>query len=194
VSRTFRRHGQAIRATFGKGELELLRSLRDQLRDALAAPDPDDPVIKRLFPPAVLGDPEAEREMRALMIDDLLASRLAGLDALVELLERATPHRASVRIDLVDDEPLLVLGVLNDVRLAIGARIDIEALDRDAVAADDPVQYRLALMDHLGWWQEQLLAVMSPTAGGHGHPAVGGDDPSDDDGLDDDSFDGQEPS
>jgi hypothetical protein len=161
MSRTFRRHGQAIRATFGKGEIELLRSLRDQLRDTLAAPDPEDPVIKRLFPPAVLGDPEAERQMRALLVDDLLASRLAGLDALVELLDRGTTHRGSVRIDLVEDEPLLVLGVLNDVRLAIGARIDIEALDREAVPEDDPVRYRLALMDHLGWWQEQLLAILS---------------------------------
>lgn len=170
MSRTFRRHGRAIRATFAQGELELLRSLRDQLRDALAAPDPDDPVIKRLFPPAVLGDPEAEREMRALLVDDLLASRLAGLDALVGLLDRGTSHRGSVRIDLVDDEPLLVLGVLNDVRLAIGARIDIEALDRASVPDDDPLQYRLALMDHLGWWQEQLLAVMSPSSGVHRDP------------------------
>jgi hypothetical protein len=181
VSRTFRRHGRAIRATFGEGELELLRSLRDQLREALAAPDPDDPVIKRLFPPAVLGDPEAEREMRALLVDDLLASRLAGLDALVGLLDRGTPHRGSVRIDLVEDEPMLVLGVLNDVRLAIGARIDIEALDREAVTDDDPVSYRLALMDHLGWWQEQLLAIMGATSV-HEHlgPDLGPeDDPGD---------------
>jgi hypothetical protein len=179
VSRTFRRQGRAIRATFAQGELELLRSLRDQLRDTLAAPDPDDPVIKRLFPPAVLGDPEAEREMRALLVDDLLASRLAGLDALVRLLDRGTSHRGSVRIDLVDDEPLLVLGVLNDVRLAIGARIDIEALDRASVPDDDPVQYRLALMDHLGWWQEQLLAVMAPSRGAHRDPL---DDLDQDDG------------
>ena len=204
MSRTFRRHGRAIRATFGKGELELLRSLRDQLRDTLTAPDPDDPVIKRLFPPAVLGDPEAEREMRALLVDDLLASRLAGLEALVELLDRATPHRNSVRIDLVEDEPLLVLGVLNDVRLAIGARIDIEALDRDAIADDDPVQYRLALMDHLGWWQEQLLAVMSSSPGTLDHPPAAGApptagaDPFDDDpfgdGPDDIPPDRQDPS
>lgn len=179
MSRTFRRHGDAIRATFAKGELELLRSLRDQLRDALAAPDPDDPVIKRLFPPAVLGDPEAERELRAMLVDDLLASRLAGLDALVDLLDRGTPHRGAVRLDLVDDEPLLVLGVLNDVRLAIGARIDIEALDRGSLADGDPVQYRLAVMDHLGWWQEQLLAIMDPSSVVHEPPRDAGDDPFD---------------
>ncbi|MEX2420993.1 MAG: DUF2017 family protein [Actinomycetota bacterium] len=168
MSRTFRRSGDAIRVTFATGELELLRSLRDQIHDALSHPDPDDPVYKRLFPPAVLGDPDAERELRELLVDDLLASRRAGLDALVALFDRATPHRNGVRIDLVDDEPLLVLGVLNDVRLAIGARIDIDALDRDAVA------YRLALMDHLGWWQEQLLVLLDPAAGSSHPPDVTG--------------------
>jgi len=167
----------------------LLRQLRAQLREALASPDADDPIIKRLFPPAILGDPEAEREMRALLIDDLLTSRLAGLDALVELLDRGTPHRGSVRIDLVDDEPLLVLGVLNDVRLAIGARIDIEALDRASLAIDDPVQYRLALMDHLGWWQEQLLSIMSPSLGAMAEP-LSDSDPSEADPFDRDPFDG----
>lgn len=181
MSRTFRRHGDAIRATFARGELELLRSLRDELHAALSAPDPDDPMIKRLFPPAVLGDPEAEREVRALLGDELLASRLAGLEALVELLDRGTSHRGAVRLDLVEDEPLLVLGVLNDVRLAIGARIDIEALDRESVREDDPVAYRLALMDHLGWWQEQLVAILDPAATRY--------EPLPENGFEDDPFD-----
>ena len=63
-------------------------------------------------------------------------------------------------VDLAEDEPLQVLGVLNDIRLAIGARIDIEAIDRDQVSEDDPVAYPIAVMDHLGWWQEQLLAIL----------------------------------
>lgn len=181
MSRTFRRHGSAIRAVFAQGEIELLRSLRDQLREALSAPDPDDPVIKRLFPPPVLGDPEVEKAVRALLVDELLASRLAGLDALVELLDRGVPHRGTVRIELVEDEPLLVLGVLNDIRLAIGARIDIDALDRASVSDDDPVAHRLALMDHLGWRQEQLLAVLDPASTRHGGGAGPGADSMDDD-------------
>ena len=160
--RTFSRHGDAIRASFEAVEVELLRSTREQLREALVRRDPDDPVVQRLFPTAVLGDPEANTELRALLADDLLEGRLAGLDALVELLDRGTVHRGKLRVELVDDEPFLVLGVLNDLRLAIGARIDIESLDRDAVDADDPMAYRLAVMDHLAWLQEQLLAIVDP--------------------------------
>jgi hypothetical protein len=164
MGRTFKRHGDAIRAHLTPVEEELLRSARAQLRAALAADDTDDPVVQRLFPSAVLGDADADRELRHLLKDELVTVRLAGLDALVELLDRGTHHRHGLRIELRDDEPLLVLGVLNDLRLAIGARLGIEELDRDRIDPDDPVAYRLAVMDHLAWWQEELLAIVDPVA------------------------------
>jgi hypothetical protein len=160
--RTFRRHGERIRMQLEPIEAELLRTTRDGVRAALAGGDATDPIVARLFPRALDGDPEADEELRRLLHDDLLASRLAGLDALVEVLDRATTHRGHLRVDLVDDEPLLVLGVLNDLRLAIGARIGIEDLDRDAIDDEDPVSYRLAVMDHLAGMQEQLLAILDP--------------------------------
>lgn len=166
MTRTFRRAGDGIRATFRSVEVDVLRSLHGQLVDTLRRGDPDDPVIRRLFPPPVLGDPDAAQQVRDRFGADLLASRLTSLDTIIALLDRGTPHRGGLRVDLVDDEPLLVLGVLNDVRLAIGARIDVEALDRDAVGDDDPVAYLLAVMDHLGLWQEQLLAVLDPAETG----------------------------
>jgi hypothetical protein len=162
MGRVFQRHGEAIRAQFMPEEVELLRSLRDGIRTALEEGDEDDPVIARLFPRAVSDDDQADAELRRLLRDDLLASRLAGLDALIEILDRCEPHRGRLRIDLVDDEPLLVLGVLNDVRLAIGARVGIEQIDRAEVPDEGPLAYRLAVMDHLGWWQEQLLALLDP--------------------------------
>ena len=165
MSRTFRRHGDAIRMTLSPPELDLLTSLRAELEQALALPDPADPAMQRLFPPPVLGDAELEVATRAAMVDDLLERRLEGLKELLGMLERATSHRGSWRVALVEEEPMVVLGVLNDLRLAIGARLDIEALDRDTVQRDDPVAYRLAIMDLLGWWQEQLIAILDPTAG-----------------------------
>jgi hypothetical protein len=174
MPRNFRRHGDRIRASLLQVEVDLLRSSRDQLRGVLLEADGSEPVIQRLFPSTVLGDQEADEELRALVHDELLERRLAGLDALVELLDRGVAHRGTWRFELVDDEPLLVIGVLNDLRLAIGASIDIEALDRDAVPQDDPVTYRLAVMDHLAWLQEQLLAIVDPHAVGHAegeHPS-----------------------
>ena len=57
-----------------------------------------------------------------------------------------------------------MLGVLNDIRLAIGARVGIEDLDRDDVDPESSLGYRLAVMDHLGLWQELLLAIVDPPA------------------------------
>jgi hypothetical protein len=160
--RTFRRHGDRIRMQLEPVEVELLRTTREGVRAALAGGDLTDPIVRRLFPRTLDGDDEAEAELRRLLHDDLLASRLAGLDALVELLDRGSPHRGNLRVELQDDEPLLVLGVLNDLRLAIGARVGIEDLEREQLSEDDPVLYRLAVMDHLAGMQEQLLAILDP--------------------------------
>ncbi len=171
MSRTFRRHQDAIRFVLRPAEAELLRRLRDELRRSLVDPDPEDAVVARLFPPVVLGDAEADRTARDRFAVELLADRLAGLDLLVEILDRADEGRGRLTVDLVDEEPLMVLGVLNDVRLAIGARIDVEALDRDAVGPDDALAYPLAIMDHLGWWQEQLLELLDGHDQGHDQDA-----------------------
>ncbi len=161
MSRVFRPHGDGIRAQFEPQEVELLRTLEQGIAQTLERGDDADPVIERLFPTAVAGDEEADTELRRLLRDDLLEARQAGLRALGEILDRARPHRGRLRVDLVDDEPLLVLGVLNDLRLAIGARIGIEHLDREDIPDDDALRYRLAVMDHLGWWQEQLLMLLA---------------------------------
>jgi hypothetical protein len=162
VTRPFRRHGDAIRMHLEPIEVELLRSTRDGLLAALEGGDPTDPIVQRLFPAAVVGDDEADDELRRLLHDDLLTARLEGLEALVALLDRGQPHRGGIRVELTDDEPLLVLGVLNDLRLAIGARLGIEDLDRATIAEDDPMAYRLAVMDHLAGLQEQLLSIVDP--------------------------------
>lgn len=148
-------------------EVDLLRSLRDGLRGTLTSGDATDPVVGRLFPATVVGDDEADRELRRLLHDDLLQARLGGLEALGDLLDRGVEHRGHIRVRLDADEAALVLGVLNDLRLAIGARIGVETLQRDAVDPDDPVAYRLAVMDHLAWLQEQLLAILDPSSVAH---------------------------
>lgn len=160
MSRVFQVHAGGIRAQFDPVEVELLRSLEEGVSQTLEHGDEDDPVVQRLFPSAVAGDDEADAEVRRMLRDDLLGARREGLRALIEILDRATPHRGRLRVQLQDDEPLLVLGVLNDLRLSIGARIGIEAIDRDQLGEDDPLAYRVAVMDHLGWWQEQLLELL----------------------------------
>ncbi len=162
MSGHFRAHGDGVRMQLERIEVELLHSLQQGLRAALEGSDPADPVVRRLFPPTVGDDEEADRELRGLIHDDLLRQRLEGLDTLLGLLERGTRRGRAIRVDLAEEEPLVVLGVLNDLRLAIGAQVGIEQVDRERLDPDDPVTYRVAVMDHLAWLQEQLLAVLDP--------------------------------
>lgn len=165
--RTFKRHGGRIRMELTAVEVELLTNLRDGLYATLEDGPDNDPARARLFPQAVTGDDEADRELRHLLHNDLLAAKLGALDELVRLLERGTTTRGRRRVDLTAEEAMLVLGVLNDLRLAIGARIGIEQIDRRALDADDEVVASLAVMDHFAWWQEQLLAIVDPASVTH---------------------------
>jgi hypothetical protein len=153
-----------VRWTLDDVEADLLRTLVTSLGEVLAGRDPRDLAVQRLFPATVLGDDEADAELRGLIHDDLAGVKQAGLDALGSLLDRATRRGSSLRIELTPEETLLVLGVLNDLRLAIGARVGITDLDRDDVDPDSALGYRLAVMDHLGLWQELLLAIVDPPA------------------------------
>jgi hypothetical protein len=157
-----RRVGDRIRLQLEPPETELLRSLHEGLVATLEDPTASDPVIDRLFPSTVVGDDEADAEVRMLLRDELLEQRRSGLAALVRLLDEGSVVRGRTRLDLAEDDAALVLGVLNDLRLAIGARIDVEHLDRGTLTDDDPVVSNLAVMDHLGWMQEQLLGALDP--------------------------------
>lgn len=158
----FRRRGTQVRWTFDPDERALLRQLRDGLRAQLEAGAEGDPVVGRLFPSAVQGDDGADAELRRLIHDDLLSSKLRGLDALVELLDRAERRGGEFRVDLRDDEPMLVLGVVNDLRLALGARIGIESLNWDELDEDAPELPTLVVMDYLAAVQDRLLSLIDP--------------------------------
>src|SRR5207248_3830180 len=61
VSPSFNRRGEAVVVTLESNEVELLRTIPDEVRSALAEPvSKDDPVHNRLFPSAYL-DPTEER-------------------------------------------------------------------------------------------------------------------------------------
>lgn len=164
VSGRVTRGDDGVRLRLHPWEVSLLRRLRDGLVATLQDQDEDDPVVERLFPRVVEDDEEEDRQLRALIGSELLTSRLEGLRALLEILERGRRVRGRIQVDLVEDEPHLVLGVLNDLRLALGARLGIEDLDRSAVSQEHPVAPMLAVMDHLAWLEEQLLAVLDPAA------------------------------
>jgi len=136
-----------IVVTFDEIEVELLRQIAEQLQLLYRGSEPD-PARDRLFPRAYLDPTEeqAEEQWNALVVPELLRERLDGLAAMVGTVDGATVVRTAggheqTEVTLGPDEMNLWLGVLNDARLTLGARLEItddsNAEDWD-LAPDDP--------------------------------------------------------
>ena len=167
----FERVGESIVMRLSPEEHQLLSRMRGELHGLLEAPDEGDAVTDRLFPSAVGGDEEADRELRALIHDDLREQRLQALDDLLGVLERAEVHDGEHVVELAEGEPTMVLGVLNDLRLALGARVGLATVELRELVADESAHPLLAMMDWFAMWQEQLLVALDPLSASHyDHP------------------------
>jgi hypothetical protein len=134
-----------------EGERMLLRSLYDDLADLLA--DPDDPAVRRLFPPAH-ADPESEQQYRELVRDQLVAGRAKALDVV-----RAT---LSEKILTAEEADAWLRG-LNDLRLVLGTRLDVtEDTDFEVELGAGGRGRELAVYTYLTWLQEQFVEALSP--------------------------------
>lgn len=159
---SFKRIGNdRVRVRLANDEVAVLRGLPDQLRTVLGEGE-DEPVNRRLFPPAYLdvADIEHDAEFQRLMHDDLVSEKLTNLDLVTDSLARGTSTVRRWTVELTDEEATAWLGVLNDLRLALGVRLDItEDFDGD-VDDTDPRAPALRLLSYLGWLEEQLLEAL----------------------------------
>jgi hypothetical protein len=103
-------------------ERDLLRSLPRELQALLDGAEGGtlDPSLRRLFPPAYPDDPVADAEYRTLVHDDLVARRRAALDVMAATVEAT---------DLDEDQLSQWLSALNDIRLVLGTRLDVQEDD-----------------------------------------------------------------
>lgn len=109
-----------------------------------------DPAADRLTVPVYLDDPDANEEWWRLMGQDLEASRQS---------DRAVFQRMVSSDDgaiLDDEEADAVLRVLNQARLALGARLGIDVESDHEELPEDSRQ----VMDYLGWIQEELTVEL----------------------------------
>ena len=133
-------------------ERDLLRTLPTQLQELLKE-TPDDPSLRRLFPPAS-DDEDVETEYRRFMADDLREGRL----------EAAAVMAATVDAERLSEEEVGAwLSTLNDLRLVLGTRLDVtEELDPSTVEPDDDRAPGLALYGYLSWLVEQIVEALAP--------------------------------
>jgi hypothetical protein len=136
--------GVALR--LAPGERALLVGLASELRAQLDG-STDDPSFRRLFPPAY-EDAEDERAYRDLAGDELLDGRRQALELLA----------ATARADrLSAEEADAWLRALNDLRLVLGTRLDVQ----EGTLLDQPQTPELAIYGYLSWLQEQLVTALS---------------------------------
>ena len=133
-------------------EVALLGELLDELETLLE--DPEDPALRRLFPPAHT-DREDEEQYRSLVGDQLLSGRTKAL---------ATVRDTLGRDRLAPDEADAWLRTFNDLRLVLGTRLDVtEDLDFEKLDVNDPRGRELAIYGYLSWLQEQLVESLGPS-------------------------------
>jgi hypothetical protein len=149
--RVTRRRGHA-RIRLEAVESALLTTLFDDLDGALQTLPDDDPVRQRLFPAAYPNDDEATDEFRLLTEDSLRDGKAQRLgECRVEL------PSGEGEIDLDEEATQRWLTVLNDLRLAIGTRLDISEEDDPAIDPADPDAQLRAIYQWLTALQDSLV-------------------------------------
>jgi hypothetical protein len=129
----FRARSDDVVARLDPAEAGVLGLLLDQLEQLLDADSvAEDPVLQRLFPDGHRGDPEIAADYRDMTEESLRSGKAEDL-----AIVRATlpPGGGEVRLDR--DQAGAWLRTTNDVRLALGVRLDIT---EDTELPEDPAE------------------------------------------------------
>jgi hypothetical protein len=149
--RLVRRRGGRYELKLDATERAVLAHVAGQLREAILT-GTDDPVLRRLFPPAYVENPEKEAGYQALARDELLEARLESLDQLEAAL----------------DDPVMdaeragsLLRSCNALRLVLGTRLDVGEEDEPVIDPDDPEAPTWALYYFLSGLVGELVDALA---------------------------------
>jgi hypothetical protein len=132
------RVADGIRLRFPRAEGELLVQLFGDTAEALrpGTLDPSDPVAQRLFPAAYAADPEAEQAFRELTESSLRDERIERAEQCTADVAAAPVRRRELELLLSEDAASRWMRALNDVRLAVGTRLNITEEDEQSPAEE----------------------------------------------------------
>lgn len=149
MQRRFKSSRGGIDVDLTDDEKVFLTGLLDLLAGIPAAAD--EPASRRLRVPVYLDDPESNEEWWRLMEGELHAARNADRRVFQHVLDEGGRQHMS------NEEADAFLRVLNEGRLALGARFGLEVEeDHDQL----PEEQR-DIMDYLGWLLEDLTSELS---------------------------------
>lgn len=179
----FRRRGKdSFVAMFGQAERDVLINLTEQLVEILAErvdevdgdplaamvgitghdSPPDDEVLLRLLPNAY-ADPVESAEFRRYTESVLREKKRAH----ALLLRSQLLHADTSKVVLNHETAQAWLGAMNDIRLALGVRLQVEENSSEQfelLPPDDPMYGVYAVYSWLGWLQESLLHALMDDA------------------------------
>jgi hypothetical protein len=128
--------------------------------DPAAIPStPEDPVLARLLPDGYRDDPEAAGEFRKYTEPGLRSAKQQAALAMLDTLPDA-----GGRIQLTPEQAQAWLKALNDVRLALGVRLDVtEDFEQQwaKLGQDDPAWAAYEVYAWLGAVQESLVQALA---------------------------------
>ena len=177
--RPFHRRFGRYSASLEPAEASLIADLVDQVRQLLAGrraeapsdplaqltgmtlgPDskPTDPAVARLLPDFHAEDAQLSSGLRVLHEPELIAAKDA---AAVKLLDSLPRGGGPVRLD--DDAAQAWIAALNDVRLALGVRLEITEDDTPPPGVDDTEGPQAAMYATYRWLsavQDSLVSAM----------------------------------
>ena len=161
----FRRRGDHVIARFSPEEVRVLRQVATEVVALLTEGfDRTDPVVERLFPDVYPDDPEATKDLRDYTEGELKTTKIDQAGAMLAAL----PASGGGDVSLDEEAAGAWLRALNDVRLALGTRLevrddtDLEEEVDEAVLRDpmSPRAGQLSLYAYLGYLQQSLLDAM----------------------------------
>ncbi|WP_067701811.1 oxidative stress transcriptional regulator AosR [Nocardia jejuensis] len=126
---------------------------------------PDDPRLRRLLPDfhrTEPGSPDAERAdlnsaLRSLHEPEIIETKVSAGLVILETLPAT-----GGKITLTPEQADAWLTAINDVRLALGTALDIDADTPEQLDPDDPRAPSLDVYHWLTWMQDSLLQALTP--------------------------------
>lgn len=159
----------------GEGDFFHHYDTNDPLAQMLTVPTeiaaPEDPVLKRLLPNAY-SDPEAASDFRRFTEPEIRGNKERILRRVRQQLSIVVDYSIDTGVENSSDfgidsitgiDPDIWLLALNDLRLALGVRLDVdsESYEKfDLLPDEDPIKPTFAVYFWLGWLQENLLSVL----------------------------------
>ena len=146
----FHKDGHGYAVDLGERARDLLVELCRQSRLLLENEDPSsDPAMDRLFPPAYPDDPLADLEFSSALGDAPKDDKLAAIQ---------TVERTANADRLTEEELLAWIGVVNDLRLILGTRLEVtDDPDDEGPAPDDPSREAYEVYLFLGMLLQEML-------------------------------------